>query len=84
MKIILDAHRAVLVLTAAGGYALTLFLLKPYSEGIPVGWLVALGVVLTVVTVLVMAIFSAAIAPPTTHQALGGLLILTGLMLVTL
>ena len=84
MKNIRESHRALLVLMAAGGYTLTTLLLGPYEKGVPVGWLIALALIVTLVTVLVMAIFATAIAPPTTHQALGGLLILTGVMLVTL
>ena len=81
MKIILASHRAVMVLTAAGSYALATLLLRPYCEGIHPGWL---AVIVTLVTVLVIGILSASIAPPTMHQALGGLLILTGIVLITL
>ncbi|HEY9019485.1 MAG: hypothetical protein V7698_18495 [Paracoccaceae bacterium] len=84
MKIILASHRAVMVLTAAGSYALATLLLRPYCEGIHPGWLAALAVIVTLVTVLVIGILSASIAPPTMHQALGGLLILTGIVLITL
>lgn len=84
MKHLLASHRAVLVLTAAGGYALVSLLLKPHAQGIHPGWLLGLALILTVVTVMVVGILSAAIAPPTMHQGLGGLLILTGIMLITL
>lgn len=84
MKNILGSHRALLVLMAAGGYTLATLFLGPYEKGVPVGWLAALALIVTLVTVLVMAIFSTAIGPPSTHQALGGLMILTGLMLITL
>ncbi|MEE4345265.1 MAG: hypothetical protein V2I53_00635 [Paracoccaceae bacterium] len=84
MKTILASHRAVMVLFTAGGYALATLLLKPYCEGIHPGWLAALGAILTLVTLLVVGILSVAIAPPTMPQALGGLLILTGIVLLCL
>jgi uncharacterized membrane protein len=84
MKSILASHRAVLVLLTAGGYALATLLLKPYCEGIHFGWLAALATILTLVTLLVIGILSVAIAPPTMPQALGGLLILTGIVLLSL
>ena len=84
MKLILASHRAVMVLTAAGSYALATLLLKPYCEGIHPGWLIGLAMIVAVVTVLVLGILSVAIAPPSMHQALGGLLVLTGIVLITL
>jgi uncharacterized membrane protein len=84
MKRIIASHRAVMVLTAAGGYALATLFLKPCCAGLNPGWLIALAVIVALVAVMVLAILSVAVAPPSIHQALGGLLILTGIMLMAL
>ena len=60
------------------------FCSDPIAREFTPGWLAALAVIVTLVTVLVIGILSASIAPPTMHQALGGLLILTGIVLITL
>lgn len=84
MKIIRASHRAALVLTAAGSHALALLLLKPCCEGVHPGWLAVAALILTAITVLVVAIVALSLSAPSMHQALGGLLILTGIVLLSL
>ena len=84
MKFIRASHRAALVLTAAGSHALALFLLRPCCADIHPGWLAVMALTLTAVALLVGSIVALSLAAPSMHHALGGLLILTGIVLLSL
>jgi len=84
MKTFFASHRALVVLATLGGYAITTMAHRPTLAEPPPGWLIgvlalfALGLVLAVGLVLTMS------EPWGLHHALGGLLILTGIIVFTL
>lgn len=84
MKNILEAHRNILVLTLTGGTALIAFLIRPILSVSPASWLIGAGMIMTLCAMLILSAlsyFSPLVGAP---QALGGLLIFTGVVLLFL
>jgi hypothetical protein len=84
MKNFIASHRALMALAGLGGYAVVSLFLKPSMAEASSGWflgvlaLFALGLVLVISMVLTLN------EPPGLHHALGGLLILTGIIVFNL
>lgn len=73
-----------MVLFAAGGAALISLLYKPLDGGLHPFWLVAFGLVVGVVTIVIIGFATGSFRTPSMHQALGALMVLTGVLVMTL
>ena len=73
-----------MILTLSGGTALLALLSRPMVSGFSSAWVIGLGVILTVCAVLVLGAISTIGNAFGMPQALGGLLILTGIIILVL
>lgn len=84
MKNLFLLHRTIMVLTAAGGSALLAFAhLSLHSEATG-GWLIGLGFAFAVCAILSLGILMSIGNILGMPQALGGLMILTGLVMLNM
>jgi len=84
MKNILEAHRNILILTLTGGTALVAFLIRPVVSLSPTSWFIGAGMIMTLCAMLTLSALSYFGTPIGASQALGGLLIFTGIVLLFL
>ncbi len=84
MKLILASHRAVMVLIAAGGAALLSLLGKPVEGGLHPALLIGFGLVIGTLMIAIIGFSTGAYRTPSLHQALGALMVLTGIIVMTL
>lgn len=84
MKLILASHRAILVLVAAGGAALLSLIYKPVEDSVHPGWMLGFGLVAATLIILLIGFATGSFRTPSLHQALGALMVLTGIIVMTL
>ena len=84
MKTLLETHRTLMTLTLSGGTALLALLFRPMVSIFPSAWVIELGVILTGCAALVLGVISTLGSSFGMPQALGGLLILTGIIILVL
>ena len=77
MKNFIVSHRALLVLASLGGYAFASLFLKSSMTDTSSGWHLGL-------LALLVSMVSTLNEPPGLHHALGGLLVLTGIIVFNL
>jgi hypothetical protein len=84
MKNYIASHRALLALASLGGYAFASLFLKPSMAEPSSGWLPGILALFALGLVLVVCMVSTLNEPPGLHHALGGLLVLTGIIVFNL
>ena len=84
MKHFIVSHRALLVLASLGGYAFASLFLKSSMTDTSSGWHLGLLALFALGLVLLVSMVSTLNEPPGLHHALGGLLVLTGIIVFNL
>jgi hypothetical protein len=84
MKNLLEAHRNLFVLTVTGGTGLIACLIRPVVSTPLASWLFVAAMIMTVCAMLILSALTHFGTPITAPQALGGLLIFTGVVILLL